>query len=510
MKRMKPVTRNSIFAIITQVISLLYGLTVPRLVLSHYGSELNGLVSSINQFLHYFTLLEAGLASAAVYSLFKPLENKDEQSCVDIVSDCDYEYKKIGFIFVGLSFILSVLFPLFKKAEGISTVECALLILAISITTAISYFIYGRYRALLTAAQHQHILSIASMINMVASTIAVVICINVLNTKIWVMKAVCAVVPLIQLPILLLYTRSKYPWIKKCKPQKLKKIKNRYVAFANEILGTVFTSSPIVILTAFVSFSEVSIYSVYNTIYHGIASLFGSINLAFGSMFGSMIAQDNEKRTAESFSQFESLLYYVSAFIYSSAYVLTIPFIAFYTKGVTDAQYLNSTYAMLFALNGWLNNAYTPQTVMVRAGGLFKESRMQIIIQTIVGVVLGIIFTYKWGTAGLLLALVIANLVRTILAIKVIDFDLGYLNKSNAIIHIIVTGVQIIVSIFIGQFCLHLLGIASVQGETITRWLVQACIVASVSAVTMILFVFFFDRELFTFAKKFVKRKIGK
>ena len=128
MNRAKKATRNSIYAIVTQVASLIYGLLVPRLVLAHYGSELNGLVSSINQFIQYFTLLESGLASAAIYSLFKPLEENDEQTCVEIVSDCDYEYKKIGIIFVILAFILAIIFPHFKNAEGLSTVECSLLV----------------------------------------------------------------------------------------------------------------------------------------------------------------------------------------------------------------------------------------------------------------------------------------------------------------------------------------------------------------------------------------------
>lgn len=506
MNRAKKATRNSIFAILTQVASLIYGLLVPRLVLSHYGSELNGLVSSINQFIQYFTLLESGLASAAIYSLFKPLEDNDEQTCAEIVSDCDYEYKKIGFIFVGLAFALALIFPHFKNAEGLSTVECSLLVLAISINTGISYFIFGKYRALLTAAQYQHILSIISMLNMVVITIAVVICVNVINTPIWIMKAVSAAVPLLQLPMLMIYTRQKYPWIRKCKTKRYGRIKNRYVAFGNEIMGVIFTSSPIVLLTTFVSLSQVSVYSVYNTIYHGIATLFGSVNLAFASMFGSLVANGNNDETAHTYKQFESIFYHLSSFTYSCCYVLTLPFLAFYTRGISDVEYLVPLYAFLFSLNGWFSNAYTPQAVMIRAGGLFKETRFQIYAQTTIGVILGIGFTSKWGISGLLLSQIIANAVRMIMAIKTIDFDTGYLDKKNAIIHLCLSGFQMFVSILFSQFVLEIMKIAE-PTTSLVRWFLQAIITAIVSAVIMILFILLTDKDSISFIKRITKSK---
>ena len=58
-------TRNSVFALLLQVINIGYGFLVPRFVLAYYGSELNGLVSSITQFMQYFAMLESGLAVSA-------------------------------------------------------------------------------------------------------------------------------------------------------------------------------------------------------------------------------------------------------------------------------------------------------------------------------------------------------------------------------------------------------------------------------------------------------------
>ena len=45
---------------------MIAGFITPRFMLTAYGSEINGLISSILQFISYFNLVEAGLSSAAV------------------------------------------------------------------------------------------------------------------------------------------------------------------------------------------------------------------------------------------------------------------------------------------------------------------------------------------------------------------------------------------------------------------------------------------------------------
>ena len=50
----KKVIYNVIASFITQIISIVVALLVPRLLILIYGSEINGLVSSVNQIVRYF------------------------------------------------------------------------------------------------------------------------------------------------------------------------------------------------------------------------------------------------------------------------------------------------------------------------------------------------------------------------------------------------------------------------------------------------------------------------
>ena len=60
---------NSILALVYQVILIVTGLILPRCFLYFYGSEVNGLISSITQFLSFINICDLGI-SAVVSSAY--------------------------------------------------------------------------------------------------------------------------------------------------------------------------------------------------------------------------------------------------------------------------------------------------------------------------------------------------------------------------------------------------------------------------------------------------------
>ena len=65
--RTKKFFYNSLSTAMLQLTNMIIGFLLPRLMLKFYGSEINGLVTSITRFISYFNIEEAGLAGAAVY-----------------------------------------------------------------------------------------------------------------------------------------------------------------------------------------------------------------------------------------------------------------------------------------------------------------------------------------------------------------------------------------------------------------------------------------------------------
>lgn len=57
--RSKKAIKNIIASLGQQLVAIICGLILPRAIIGAYGSNVNGLVSSITQFLAYITLLES-------------------------------------------------------------------------------------------------------------------------------------------------------------------------------------------------------------------------------------------------------------------------------------------------------------------------------------------------------------------------------------------------------------------------------------------------------------------
>ena len=85
MNRTQKFALNSLTSMVSQIVVMAAGMITPRLMIATYGSEMNGLVSSLNQFISYITLVEAGIGGAAIYSLYKPLAEEDHARISGIV-----------------------------------------------------------------------------------------------------------------------------------------------------------------------------------------------------------------------------------------------------------------------------------------------------------------------------------------------------------------------------------------------------------------------------------------
>ena len=79
---------------LTSVVAII----IPRLFIVNYGSEVNGLLSSIRQIYVYLALLEVGVGDASVVALYGPIGRGDYDAANHILAATDRYYKKIGII----------------------------------------------------------------------------------------------------------------------------------------------------------------------------------------------------------------------------------------------------------------------------------------------------------------------------------------------------------------------------------------------------------------------------
>ena len=77
MSRTKSALKIVLSSSINQFVIMIAGFIIPPLLISHYGSETNGLINSVKQMLNYFAVVSVGFGAASQVALYKPLTEKN-------------------------------------------------------------------------------------------------------------------------------------------------------------------------------------------------------------------------------------------------------------------------------------------------------------------------------------------------------------------------------------------------------------------------------------------------
>lgn len=436
MGRTKRFINNSITMAFYQLILMISGFITVKIIIENYGSEINGLIASINQFIVYFKLVEAGLSTAATYALYKPLAEKDIKGINGIVVASKNFYNQAGYIFVILTIGLALVYPFFVSVDTLSMISVGIIVLILGVNGALEFFTLAKYRVLLTADQKTYVISLASVVYTIINTTIIVV-FAILNVNIVIVLLLSLSSVFARTLILLLYVKFNYKFINYREKPNNKALNKRWDALYLQILGVVQTGAPILILTVVTrDLALVSIYSVYNLVVQGLNGILGIFKSGLFASFGDVIARGEIKTLQKAYSEFEFSFYSIVTTVYSIAFVMIIPFVKIYTNGATDVNYELPLIGFLMVLNGIVYNIKVPQGMLVNSAGLFKETRTQATIQALILIVFGFIFTAFMGIAGVLIASILSNIYRDIDLLFYIPRKVTKLPVKNTVIRI--------------------------------------------------------------------------
>lgn len=413
MNRTQKFALNSLTAAISQIVVMLVGFITPRLMISTYGSEVNGLVSSLNQFILYISLVEAGIGGAAIFSLYKPLANKDTQGISSVVVSARKSYRQAGYIFSSGIFMLALIYAFVCSTETLTFVTIFSLALLLGVNGCVDFFFVSGYRVLLTADQRNYILSSIGIVQTVLRT--VIICVlAVCKVNIVLLYAIAVTPVILKCGFIYFYSKKNYPYIDKKAPADNSALNKRWDVIYQQVLGTVQTGAPTVIATIILDFLQVSVYSIYNMIMTGINGILSIFITGLPAGFGELIAKGEKENLKKTVSEFEVAYYYILSIIYGVTMVMILPFVSVYTEGLTDVNYYSPILALVIVLNGLLYNIKTPQSMLIISAGLYKETRWRVTVQGIIIIVMGILFGIPFGLPGIVIGSCVSNLYRTV------------------------------------------------------------------------------------------------
>ena len=438
--RSKKLFMNSTSSLANQIITLICGFILPKLILNRFGSDVNGLVNSINQFLGLITFLDLGVGTVVTSSLYKPLAENDNKAISRIYVSAKRFFRNIAIIYVVYLTVITFVFPLFIAKE-FGFWYTSSLILAISITLFAQYYFGIVYQLLLNADQRSYIPMFAQSATLIVNTIACALLIQY-GASIQIVKFVTSLVFLARPLILFLYVNRHYKIDKHIEFED-EPIKQKWNGLAQHLSYVVLSNTDTVVLTLFSSLANVSIYGVYHLVVNGIKMICQSLTSGVTALLGNMLAKKETELLESTFDNLEWIIHTSVTFMFTVCGILIVPFVKVYTLGVTDANYAVPVFATLITMAQGAYCLRLPYNMVVLAAGHYKQTQTSSIIEMLINIVLSIALVIKFGLVGVAIGTLAAMAYRTVYLAWYLTKNIIYRRLQFFIKHTLVDAVCI-------------------------------------------------------------------
>ena len=408
--RKKLFALNTITSIIYQIVVLICGFILPRVILLQCGSEINGLVNSITQFLFVIQYLELGVGAATASALYKPLACNDNNKVNEIVSSATKFFDKIGAVLIGYVIILMIFYPKFNNSP-FDFFYTTLLILILSINYFSQYYFGVVDNILIGANQRAYVQYSVQIITQILNTI-VCVCLLKLGFGIHVVKLSTALIFLVRPLTVRLYVRKKYNLNRHVK-YNIEPIEQKWNAVAQHISECILDSTDVIILTICSTLSNVSIYSVYNSVAFGMKQFFMAATNGTLSLIGEIYAKGDREELKQIYRWNEWATHSFVTIAFGCTACLITPFILVYTSQVTDTNYFQPLFGILLSLAHASHCLRLPYFTLIKAAGHYKQTQWNFIISSIINILVSVVLVSKFGLIGVTFGTMIAMLYQT-------------------------------------------------------------------------------------------------
>lgn len=488
---------NMISGVVLQFFTLVSGFILPKIILTCFGSEVNGLVSSLNQFLSYITLVEGGITGVIVANLYKPIVEQDNNKISSILVTADRFYKKIGALFIAYSVILSIIYPLHFKTEFTFSYVCSLTLI-LSLTLLIQYMYSLTLRTLLNADKKGYVVNFTQTLIVIFNVLFALISVFI-YPSIHVLKLISGSLFLLQPLIFNRYVKKNYKIDWKVEPDN-SLIKSRWNGFAINLAAFIHNSTDVTVLTFLANLKTVSIYSVYSLVSSGIKQMINACLSGIAHTVGQAYAKKNWKELNQKLDIYEYIVLILVFFLFTVTALLINPFVQLYTKDIVDTDYNQPLFGFLLVLAEALYLIKLPHLNLAYSANKFKKITVPAYIEAMLNIMISVALV-KWiGLIGVTIGTIVGMTYRMVFHVyytsKIVPGRAQCIFYRKLFLFAAGAGGGFV-------FCYKLLPLQTV---TVGSWIVHAifyCVV--MGAILLAISILFFQNEM-KFFWKYVKR----
>ena len=483
--RLRKTVYNIIVSFLFEIASVLSGIIIPVLIIRKYGSDINGLTQSIANAVGYIAVLQLGAGSVIKAILYRPLANKDAHEVSVILKTSNLFFRKIGLIGIAYLLVLSAAYPLFISRQYEFLFSFSLVVI-IGIGTLGQYFFGLTYQMILEADQRSYVYSYVQIAAILLNT-ALAVLVTRSDLSIQLYKAATTALFLLRPLILKAYVEKRYHFDKSVTPDDAL-MKQRWDGFAHGLAYYIHSKTDVFVLTLFSTMSMISVYSVYAIITAGLNSVLSRIDSAVRAVFGNIIASADEDSLRKNFNAYCTAVHMTCATVFSTAVVTAQSFVAIYTRGITDAEYLQPWFSAIIISAELVYCLRAPYNSVIFAANRFKDTKVSGFVEAGLNIAVSCALVRSLGLVGVAVGTLIAMAYRTVYFICYLKRDILRFSCLSQIRRYAVTAV--------GYFsAIVLCSAVPVHAEGYLSWAVYAFAVFSASLIVNLLINLFLEHK---------------
>lgn len=502
--------RNTILALVSQVLITLI-LFVNRkafaVILGKAYLGVNGLFSDI---LGMLAVAELGIGTAIVFALYEPIAKNDTKRVGALINFYKKAYWTIG-IFMAIVGIAIIPF-LPHIVSDVVTIEHYRIIYLIILANSIVTYFFSYKITIITVVQKSYIQNICTTAANFVQTIGQLFVLILTKNYIFylLIQFICTLVMNIVLSNI---SNRMYPeYFKKENMIKLDRgeqsslIKNVKALFLHKIGTFLVKGTDNIIITMFLGLISGGIYSNYNMIFSNISRYFGLCYNAITATVGNYNATEEKSKT-------EQMFYNINFLSFAGSILVTVVLLcateSFISLWLGDDYLDGFGVTVMLALTFYLSQVRASIYVVKNAQGIFYEDRFKPIVESIVNLVVSVIFVKNFGVVGVLIGTFVSGFFVGLFVEIYVVYKYGF--KSSAKPYIIKNLLYLLcgcISAGISCFICSFIDINNI----FTLFL--KCIIAS--AVTLVAIIAMFNKSaefkffmdiLMNMLNKFLRRK---
>lgn len=490
---------NILFTTLSQLATIASGLIVPRFLLSTFGSEANGLVSSITQFLNYIALVEGGIGGVVLASLYGPLAKHDNEKLSRVLKASNKFFNQISIIFLIYTIVLGCVYP-FLIQSSFSWFYILSLTIILAVSSFVQYCFSINYKLLLQADHNMYIVQLVQITITVSNLIAVFVTVK-LFPQLHIVKLASALLFVIQPIVYSRYVKKHYQISKDVEPDE-QALSQRWSCFGQNLAYFIHCNTDVIVLSIFTDLKLVSVYAVYFLIVDHLQRFFKSFSHAFTPMLGKAISINETEKANKYLDFYEFVVFNVATVVFGCCMYLLPGFVMLYTHGVTDADYFRPVFSAIIIMAEYIYCVRDPYDAAIYAAGKFKETAVSAYIEAGINIVLSVTLVNWLGLEGIAIGTFTGMTFRMIYMIVYLSKNVVYRSWLKPLKRLLISGPAMLIAFFVMRF-------ADVTGSgTWILWFKNAFLSVAVFGAVTLIADFLFDRQLTVFAfKSVLKRK---